>query len=240
MLENAVLITGAGRRIGLHIAKRLFDDGHTVIAHYRKYTDDINILTDMGITVIQADLNHSNKILQFVANLKTCCLSFRAIIHNASSFEATSENLSKAAIQFDNFFNVHMKAPFLINQSLQFLMVGEINDPANIIHITDINAKNPTPIFDIYGATKAGLHNLTLVLAKKFAPTIKVNSIAPGPVLFAEQHSGQTRGQILNETLLAKEGGAESVYLAIKSLLTNPFITGSSITVDGGRRLTKS
>lgn len=239
MLEKAILITGAGRRIGLHIAKRLFDDGHTVIAHYRNHTDNIDILTDMGITVIQADLNDSNKILQFVTNLKTCCSSFKAIIHNASSFEATSKDLSEAAVQFDNFFNIHMKAPFLINQSLKFLMLGEINDPADIIHITDINAKNPTPEFDIYGTTKAGLHNLTLVLAKKFAPTIKVNSIAPGPVLFTEQHSDKTQRQILNETLLAKEGGPESVYLAIKSLLTNPFITGSSITVDGGRCLTK-
>lgn len=132
-----------------------------------------------------------------------------------------------------------MKAPYLINQSLQSMMVGEGDDPADIIHITDINVENPTPRFDIYGTTKAGLDNLTKVLAKKYAPTIKVNSIAPGPVLFTEQHSTQVRQQMLDETLLAKEGGAESVYLAIKSLLINPFITGVSIPVDGGRRLSK-
>ena len=239
MLENAVLVTGTGRRIGFHIAKRLFDDGYTVIAHYRSYTDDIRILADMGITTIQADLADSNKILQFVAELQTCCANFRAIIHNASSFEPTAENLSDAAEQFDQFFNVHMKAPFLINQGLHALLVGEADAPADIIHITDINAENPTPRFDIYGSTKAGLQNLTVVLAKKYAPTIKVNSIAPGPVLFTEQHSEQVRQQMLDETLLAKEGGAEPVYLAIKSVLTNPFITGASIPVDGGRRLSK-
>lgn len=132
-----------------------------------------------------------------------------------------------------------MKAPYLINQSLQPLMTGDTDFPSDIIHITDINAENPTPRFDIYGTTKAGLHNLTLALAKKFAPTIKVNSIAPGPVLFTQQHAEPVRQQMLDETLLAKEGGAEPVYLAIKGVLTNPFITGASIPVDGGRRLSK-
>ena len=239
MLENAILVTGASRRIGFHIAKRLFEDGYTVVAHYRTYTDDIRILEEMGITTLQADLADSKKIMQFIAELRACCQSYRAIIHNASSFEATSENLIESADQFDQFFNVHMKAPYLINQSLELLMVGDDGNPADIIHITDINVENPTPRFDIYGTTKAGLQNLTVVLAKKFAPKIKVNSIAPGPVLFTEQHSEQVRQQMLDETLLAKEGGAEPVYLAIKSVLTNPFITGASIPVDGGRRLSK-
>jgi dihydromonapterin reductase/dihydrofolate reductase len=239
VLENAVLITGASRRIGFHIAKRLFDDGYTVIAHYRSYTDDIRILEQLGITTLQADFADSEQIIQFVAEVEKCCRSFRAIIHNASSFEATSENVTDAAVQFDQFFNVHMKAPYLINQSLQPLMKGDAELPADIIHITDINVENPTPQFDIYGTTKAGLDNLTKVLAKKYAPEIKVNSVAPGPVLFTELHSQEVRQKMLDETLLAKEGGAEPVYLAIKALLTNPFITGASIPVDGGRRLSK-
>ena len=118
-------------------------------------------------------------------------------------------------------------------------MQGDDNNPADIVHITDINVENPTPRFDIYGTTKAGLQNLTLVLAKKYAPAVKVNSVAPGPVLFTESHSEQVRQQMLAETPLACEGGAEPVYLAIKSLLTNPFLTGISIPVDGGRRLSK-
>ncbi|OUR73001.1 short-chain dehydrogenase [Methylophaga sp. 41_12_T18] len=239
MLENAILVTGCGRRIGFHIAQRLFEDGYTVIAHYRTYTDDIRILAEMGITTLQADFANSAAILNFVTEIQTVCKSFRALIHNASSFEATSDDLAAAADQFDQFFNIHMKAPYLINQGLQPLLMGEKDDPADIIHITDINVENPTPRFDIYGTTKAGLHNLTMALAKKFAPQIKVNSVAPGPVLFTEMHSEQVRQQMLAETLLAKEGGAEPVYLAIKALLTNPFITGASVPVDGGRRLSK-
>jgi len=225
--------------VGHHIARRLHEDGYTVIAHYRTLTPDIQALADLGITTLQAELSDSEQILTFVSKLKACCNQFRAIIHNASSFEPTSDNIDLAAEQYQQFFTIHMLAPFLINQSLQSLLKGEKGEPADIIHITDINVENPTARFDIYGSTKAGLHNMTLALAKKFAPSIKVNAVAPGPVLFTETHSDEVKQQMLAETPLGKEGGAEPVYLAVKSLLSNPFITGCSLPVDGGRRLSK-
>ena len=239
MLENAILVTGAGRRIGHHIATRLHQHGHTVIAHYRTDTDKVQVLQALGIETIQAEFNNSRVILEFIDALKLRCASFRALIHNASLFEETANNLSQAATQYEQFFNVHMMAPFLINRSLQKLLKGENEEAADIIHLTDINVENPTPRFDIYGTTKAGLHNMMLVLAKEFAPNIKVNAVAPGPVLFTQQHSLASQQQMLAETPLAKEGGVEPVYLAIKSILDNPFITGTSIPVDGGRRLSK-
>ena len=239
MLENAILVTGAGRRIGYHIAKRLHEDGRNVIAHYRTQTDQIQALADLGVKTIQADLANSPAILDFVQALKSQCTSLRGVIHNASSFEPTVTDLEKAAQQYEQFFYIHMMAPFLINQGLQSLLKGEGDNPADIIHITDINVENPTPAFDVYGTTKAGLHNMTLALAKKYAPTIKVNAVAPGPVLFTDQHSAETQKKMLEETPLAREGGAEPVYLAVNSLLDNPFITGVSLPVDGGRRLSK-
>ncbi|MFW5447781.1 MAG: SDR family NAD(P)-dependent oxidoreductase, partial [Methylophagaceae bacterium] len=66
MLENAILVTGAGRRIGYHIAKRLHEDGRSVIAHYRTHTDQIQALADLGVKIMQADLASSPAILDFV------------------------------------------------------------------------------------------------------------------------------------------------------------------------------
>ena len=239
LLKNAVLVTGAGRRVGHHIAQRLHQDGYTVIAHYRTLTPEIQALTKLGVTTIQADLSNSEAILVFVEQLKLHCQQFRAIVHNASSFEPTSEDVQEAAKQYQQFFTINMMAPFLVNQSLQTMMVGEGDDPSDIIHITDINVENPTADFDIYGTTKAGLHNMTLALAKKWGPKIKVNAVAPGPVLFTPSHAEATVNQMLDETLLKKEGGPEPVYLAVKSILSNAFLTGCSIPVDGGRRLSK-
>ncbi|RKX66541.1 MAG: short-chain dehydrogenase [Tenericutes bacterium] len=239
MLENVILVTGAGRRIGLHLTQRLHQDGYSVIAHYRTLTPEIQVLASQGITIMQAEFDNKDSILQFLSELKACCASFRGIIHNASAFEPTSSILEQAATQYERFFNIHMMAPYLLNQGLRPLMQGTQQKPADIIHITDINAENPTDEFDIYGSTKAGLHNLTLALAKRFAPEIKVNAVAPGPVLFSTAHSDMVKQAITAETPLGREGGAEAVYLAVKSLLDNAFITGISIPVDGGRRLSK-
>lgn len=238
-MQKKVLVTGTSRRVGLHLAKRLHHDGYSVLAHYRSDTDGVQELKQLGIDTIRADFDSRDSILEFVTHLRHQYHGLRAIIHNASSFTPTDEELARAAEQYEQFFYVHMMAPFLINQGLHDRLQGDNGDPADIIHITDINVENPTPRFDIYGTTKAGLHNMMLVLAKKFAPDIKVNAVAPGPVLFTESHTEEVRQAMMAETPLAREGGAEPVYLAIKSLLSNPFLTGVSIPVDGGRRLSK-
>ncbi len=242
-MSDPILVTGAGRRIGLHLATRLHQDGHAVIAHYRTPTAEIEALAKQGIQTLQADFSNSDAIFSFLDQLDTLATHFRAVIHNASAFAPTDPDPKCAAEQYQQFFTVHMLAPYLINQRLRTQLIGEAGKPADIIHITDINADNPTAKFDIYSSTKAGLQNLTLGLAKQYAPDIKVNAIAPGPVLFAPQHSEATRQMMLAETYLrgeaGEEGGAEPVYLAVKSLLDNPFITGASIPVDGGRRLSK-
>ena len=239
-MDNLILVTGAGRRVGFHIASRLHQDGYQVLAHYRSETEDVQKLRQSGIETIQADLHDTASILEFVSRLQQYSVAYRAIVHNASTFTPTAEELVEAAAQYQHFFTIHMLAPYLINQGLAAQLRGNGDQPADIIHITDINVENPTPRFDIYGTTKAGLHNLTLVLAKKLAPAVKVNSIAPGPVLFTALHSQEAKEKMLSETPLAREGGAEPVYLAVKSLLENPFITGATIPVDGGRRLSKA
>ncbi len=238
-MQNPIIVTGTGRRVGFHIARRLQEDGYQVLAHYRTDTADVQKLRDLGIDVIQADFDDTAAILSFVQSLKARFPLYRGIIHNASAFTPTETDLTAAAAQYQAFFNVHMLAPFLINQGLAEQLQGDNGDPADIVHITDINVENPTPRFDSYGTTKAGLHNMMLVLAKKLAPQIKVNAVAPGPVLFTESHTKVARQAMLSETPLAREGGAEPVYLAIRSLLQNPFLTGVSIPVDGGRRLSK-
>ncbi len=238
-MQKKVLITGASRRVGLHMARRLHEEGYSVLAHYRSETEGVQELRALGIDLIRADFDSRDNILDFVTHLRHQYRDLRAIIHNASSFAPTDDDLATAADQYEQFFYVHMMAPYLINQGLQDRLHGDDGHPADIIHITDINVENPTPNFDIYGTTKAGLHNMTLVLAKKYAPAIKVNAVAPGPVLFTALHSEEVKQNMLAETPLACEGGAEPVYLAVRSILTNPFLTGVSIPVDGGRRLSK-
>ncbi len=60
-MDNPILVTGAGRRVGFHIASRLHQDGYEVLAHYRTETDDVQKLRQSGIQTIQADLQDTSQ-----------------------------------------------------------------------------------------------------------------------------------------------------------------------------------
>lgn len=234
---DAVLITGAGRRVGLHLARRMLAHGRPVIAHYRTLTAELAALERDGALVVAADLAGDDGLQHLVATVRDATPSLRAIVHNASSFAATAPVLTDALQQFDLFYAVHMRAPFALNLALADLLASCSERHADIVHVTDIFADNPNPVFDAYCASKAGLQNLTLAFAKRLAPKVKVNAIQPGPILFTPWHDQSARERVLGETLLGEEGGAEAIGLAVEALMANHYQTGAVIAVDGGRRL---
>ena len=88
-----------------------------------------------------------------------------------------------------------------------------------------------------YSASKAGLDNLTLSFAARFAPHIKVNGIAPALVLFNPDDQPQYRTKALAKSALGIEPGAEVIYQSVRYLLDNPYVTGTTLAVNGGRHL---
>jgi len=236
-LADAVLVTGAGRRVGLHLAQRLHAQNRPIIAHHRSWTEELGELQRQGVLCVAADLATDEGVDHLVTSVRGAVSSLRAVVHNASTFAATAKTATEALRQFDVFYAVHMRAPFALNMALADLLGLCSEKRADIVHITDIFADNPNAMFDAYCASKAGLQNLTLSFAKRFAPKIKVNAVQPGPVLFKEWHDRQARQRVLDETLLGEEGGVEAIGIAVDALLANPFQTGAIVAVDGGRRL---
>lgn len=234
---DALLITGAGRRVGLHLAERFSAAGHAVIAHYHHETEAIAALRARGVICLQADLESEDGLLALIEAVKANASTLRGIIHNASSFEKTAAELPAALQQMQRFFAIHMRAAYALNSALTPLLQTCRAELADIIHITDIYADNPNPLFDVYCASKAGLQNLALSFAKRLAPKVKVNCIQPGPILFKEWHSDAVKQAVLAQTLLGKEGGVDAIGYAVESILGNPYQTGAIIAVDGGRRL---
>ena len=88
-----------------------------------------------------------------------------------------------------------------------------------------------------YVATKAGAHSLAMSFARELAPAVRVNTIEPGPILFLDEHGDAWRQQVLARTPLAREGGLEPIWQAVRLLMANDYMTGASIRVDGGRAL---
>jgi dihydromonapterin reductase/dihydrofolate reductase len=228
-----ILITGAGQRVGLHCAQRLLEDGYRVIFTYRSERPGVQTLRDLGAIGLFADFSSEAGILAFINELKTRTDSLRAIVHNASEWLAeTPDNEAEA---FTRMFNLHMLAPYLINLHCSELL--KRSTPADIIHISDDVTRKGSSKHIGYCASKAGLDSLTLSFAARYAPAIKVNGIAPALLLFNPDDDAAYRAKALAKSALGIEPGCEVIYQSLRYLLDNPYVTGTTLTVNGGRHV---
>lgn len=228
-----ILITGGAQRIGLHCALRLLEAGQPVIVSYRSERESLLQLRENGAVTLPADFSSENGILDFIARLKDHTDSLRAIVHNASDWE--TESPGQEAEVFQRMVNVHMLAPYLINLHCEPLL--RRSSPADIVHIGDDVTRTGSAKRPAYCASKAGLDSLTLSFAARFAPAIKVNGIAPALIQFSPADSVEYRAKRLGESALGIEPGAEVIFQSLRYLLDNAYVTGTTLTVNGGRHL---
>lgn len=229
--QQSILITGAGQRVGLHCAKRLADDGYHVIITCRYLRSEWEAQPLPGIEVMLADFATVEGIERFIQALRVRAPKLRAIIHNASLWL----NDEGGADAFQTLFMLHMQAPMMINNACLTLL-----DPAcqtDIIHLTDDVARKGSAQHMAYCASKAGLENLTLSFAKRLAPKVKVNAIAPALIMFNDEDDPAYRERTLSKSALGIEPGPDVVYQSIRYLMDSSYITGTSLTLNGGRHL---
>ena len=230
---KTAFITGAGRRFGLALAHALLDEGYLVFAHYNTSKTGVSELEQRGAIPVQADLAQLDSVQQLVQSLSEQCSHLHLLVNNASCF-FNNKQVDTNQANLNAVFNVHAAAPYLLMSLLTPQLTAA---QGSIINITDIYVDSPSTDYVAYCAAKAGLANLTLAFAKKLAPAVRVNAIQPGPILFLPEHDSEHRQKILAETPLNIEGGLEPMIQTVRFLRDNPFITGESIKVDGGRSL---
>jgi len=236
MLDDAILLTGAGQRLGLYHAQRFLDEGFPLIVSYRTPRPSIEQLARRGAVVIQAELATAAGIEDFIAEVRRHARSLRAIIHNASLW-LDDEQVSQDPEGFEAMFNLHVRAPWRINLACEDLLKACRAPFADIVHITDTTLQKGSARRSAYIASKAGLDSLTRSHAARFAPKVKVNAIAPGLIMFNEGDSESYRQDRLARSVLGYEPGPDVVWRAIRCLIDNPFITGACLPVDGGRNV---
>jgi dihydromonapterin reductase/dihydrofolate reductase len=233
-MTKTALVTGAGRRFGFEVAKALIEDGYKVFAHYNSSKDGVDELSQLGAEPIQANFTRQHDVKEMVTQIKKNSSKLDLLINNASCFfdNDTVDNDSEA---LEAIFQVHNIAPYLLITGLQQQLSN--SDNGLIINITDIYTDKPSTNYIAYCAAKAGLANMTQAFAKALAPDVRVNAIQPGPILFLPEHDNEHKMQVLDETPLRVEGGLEPMIDTVRFLRDNPFLTGESIKVDGGRAL---
>ena len=228
-----VLVTGAARRIGLHCARQLLSNGHPVIISYRQHHSGVDELTAAGALCLQADFSSEAGIQAFIEQLQQHAQGLRAIIHNASCWKPDPQPADGSA--FSELFHVHMLAPYLINLACEPLL--RKSPQADIIHISDDVTRRGSNHRVAYSASKAALDNMTLSFASQFAPHIKVNSISPALIMLQPGDDENYARQAMDKSVLKIIPGPEVVTQAVEYLLNNPYVTGTTLSLNGGRHL---
>jgi pteridine reductase len=239
---HIALVTGGARRVGAEIVKHLHAAGATVAIHYRSseaaaqsLAAELNSQRAGSAAVFCADLLQPQSIPALVASVTDRCGGLHILVNNASSFYPTPlAELTDA--QWAELIGSNLRAPLFLAQAA----AGELRRVHGvIINIVDIHGLRPLPGYIAYSTAKAALIHLTKALARELAPEVRVNGIAPGPVLWPETGVDQAqRQEIIRSTLLQRAGSPADVARAVCFFAIGaPFVTGQILAVDGGRSL---
>lgn len=231
-----ILITGGARRIGLALAHALLAQGTPVIVAYRSEYPALDGLRQAGAICIQGDFTRTQEIYQFAEQIKSCTPKLRAVIHNASAWLAETAEIAPEDT-LAKMLQIHVYTPYLLNQLLEPLLVGQGEAGSDIIHITDYVVERGSAKHIAYAASKAALDNMTRSFAAKLAPEVKVNAIAPALIMFNCLDGEDYRQKALDKSLMKIAPGEQEIVNTIEFLLNSRFVTGRTISVDGGRPL---
>jgi len=211
MNAKTILVTGAAKRLGRAITTELHATGANVMLHYRRAASaaeslvaELNAIRPSSAACLQADLLQVETLPELVAGTLARFGRLDALVNNASSFFPTPlGNIDLAA--WDDLMGSNLKAPlFLTQAAAPYLRAAR----GAVVNITDIHAERPLAGYPLYCAAKAGLLGLTRALAIEMAPHVRVNAVAPGPILWPESDvfDKATQHDIVAHTLLNRAG----------------------------------
>ena len=240
MNQDPILITGVGKRIGLHLAQTFLGRGIPVIGTFLTERESLVDLSAQGADLFFCDFLDEPQIDLLIEKISTAYSGLRAIVHNASDWmpdPAGSPADTAPGDVMRRMMQVHVTAPYLINLRLAPLLKATSSSQADIIHVGDYVSGRGSTKHIAYAASKAAQDNLTLSFAARLAPKVKVNSIAPALMLFNEHDDATYREKALQKSLLLREGGLDEFQQAVDFLLASQYITGRIQHLDGGRHL---
>ncbi len=239
---KTALITGGARRVGAEIVRYLHASGANVAIHYHHSADEARELARElelerpGTTLVtQADLLDTDLLPQLIAAVRARFNSLDVLVNNASSFFPTPLG-AITPTQWADLMGTNLKAPLFLTQAAAPALRRA---QGLVLNIVDIHGLRPLRDYSVYSAAKAGLIQLTRALARELAPEVRVNAIAPGPVMWpestAELDTAKQRA-IIERTLLKRAGSPADIARTVRFFATEaPYITGQILAVDGGR-----
>ena len=239
--RKVALVTGAAHRIGAAIARRLHADGYDLALHHRSSQAEMDaLLAELNasragsVIALQADLAAFDRLPELIARTVGQFGRLDALVNNASAFYPTPIG-SVTPAQWDELFASNARAPFFLAQAVAPHLKAT---GGGIVNIADIHAETPLAGYSVYCMAKAALLMLSKSLAVDLAPEVRVNSIAPGAILWPEHGKDEAaQAALLARVPLARMGVPEDIAAAVAWLLgdASGSVTGQTLHVDGGR-----
>ena len=240
---KVVIVTGGAKRVGAAISRRLHAAGASIVLHHHSakaeaqaLQAELNAARANSAATVQANLLNAAELPELVRTTVTRFGRLDVLVNNASSFHPTPLGEIKVS-DWDDLVGTNLRAPLFLAQAAapHLKKAGGC-----IVNITDIHAERPLKHYVVYSVAKAGLAGLTRSLARDLGPDVRVNGVAPGPILWPDDGSFDevARQRVISHTLLKRAGEPEDVAAAVYYLVAEaPYVTGHIIAVDGGRSI---
>jgi NAD(P)-dependent dehydrogenase (short-subunit alcohol dehydrogenase family) len=240
--DGYILITGAAKRIGRHLALYFGAKGYPVAVHYNGSEADahsvVDDITEQGGTAhsLQADLSDEEAVSNLIKRASELFggMACETLVNNASLFE-DDDITSFTPKSWHKHMGVNTLAPMLLSQAFAKQLPAGKN--GNIINIIDQRVWKPNPQFMTYTASNAALYSLTRTTAQALAPNIRVNAIGPGPVLESIHQTADSFEAEADNVLLHRGPSLDEIANTIHFIMNTPSMTGQMIALDGGQHL---
>ena len=239
---KTALITGAARRVGAQIARTLHGAGANVVLHYRSSAEDatrlaeeLNAARAQSAALAECDLLDVAQVKNLPASAQQAFGGLDILVNNASTFFPTPVG-DITEIDWDDLIGTNLRAPLFLAQAAAPLL----HERAGlIINVADIHGLRPLRRYPVYSIAKAGLIMLTRSLARELGPHVRVNAVAPGPVMWPEDGLDEAlQMKITQRTALKRPGSPEDVGRVCLFFASGaPYVTGQILAVDGGRSI---
>jgi pteridine reductase len=238
--RNALaLITGASRRLGREIALALARDGYAIGLHFfhsqQEAMESASEIENLGrrVFLLPADLSKASQVDDLFDRIEHVGLPLKVLV-NCAGVMPDEDLLAMEVDSWDQTLALNLRAPWLCSRRAAVLMQ---HDGGSIINITDAGAHRAWLGYPAYILSKSALESLTRLLARRLAPQIRVNAVAPGLVLPSESLSEEEWQRLVKRLPMGKSGDPSEVSDAVLFLIHHEYITGQTLAVDGGYQL---
>lgn len=242
------VVTGGAHRLGRAFALTLAYEGYAVLVHYHRSSHlaakTVTEIQSFGVPAfsMQADLTQAEHIKALFALVDALLsqpesqLLGLSVLVNSAAVMPRGNAQTLPIEEWDAALSLNVRAPFLCAQQAYSRML-RMERGGLIVNVSDIGAEKAWSGFPSYTVSKAALESLTKVLARSFAPSVRVNALAPGLVLPSENVTPEEWNRLVRRLPLKRQATTEEVASALEFLLKNEYITGQTIAVDGGYSL---